>query len=441
MLDRIRNVMILIRGQMWLIPAIMIIVTLALAFFLLTNKYLIRAVEDAEFWWVYGGDASSARELLSSLLSGLMTMTSLVVSITFVVLTLAANQLGPRLIATFMADRQIQAVIGLFLSTILYVLVVLRTLKDELDKAAVPHIAVTAGSALTVACLITLLFYLHKVARSIIADNVVETAANELSKNIDDILPDEPGGTDDELPHPDLTGGTPVSLDQSGYIQTIDYNALVEFAQKKDVVFKVDVRAGQFVLKHGDHIRVHRLGNLDEDTINAIRKRFVIGQLRTPAQDLEYGVRQLVEIALRALSPGINDPFTAIVVLNRLGTALEIILARQPMPRFLRDADGELRVVAERLNEHLIGAAFDLIRDAGADQPLVLIRIAELLGQLAPVLHYDAARRAVLAQLEKLEESAEKASLAPSDRQQVMQHVDDARTAVGQHSGRAFSKP
>lgn len=441
MVDRIRNVMILVRGQMWVIPAIMIILTLSLAFFLLTNKSLVRAVEDAEFWWVYDGDASSARELLSSLLTGLMTMTSLVVSITFVVLTLAANQLGPRLIKTFMADRQIQGVLGLFLSTILYVLVVLRTLEDELNKEAVPHIAVTTGSALTAACLITLLFYLHKVARSIIADNVVETAAIELSQNIDDILPDEPGDADDDLPHPELDGGTPVSLDRSGYIQTIDYDALVKCAQEKDVVLVLDVRAGEFILRHGDHVRVHRRSSLDEDMINAIRKGFGIGQQRTPAQDLEYGIRQLVEIALRALSPSINDPFTAIVVLDRLGAALEIILARQPLPHLLRDEDGELRVVAERMNEGLIDVAFGLIREAGASQPIVLIRIAGLLGQLAPVLHAEAARQAVLAQLEKLEETTEQGSLAPSDRELVMQHVDEARTIVAQRSGSAISTP
>lgn len=438
MLDRIRNLMILVRGQMWLIPAIMITLTLFLAFFLLSNKALIRAVEDAEFWWVYDGDASSARDLLSSLLSGLMTMTSLVVSITFVVLTLAANQLGPRLIATFMADRQIQAVLGLFLSTILYVLVVLRTLEDELAQAAVPHIAITVGSVLTVACLITLLFYLHKVARSIIADNVIETTANELSKNISDILPDPAGSARDDLPHPDLHGGIAMSLDCSGYIQTINYDALVKFARQNDIVLQIAVRAGQFVLKHGSHVRVHRRSHIDEDMINAIRKGFVIGQQRTPAQDLEYGIRQLVEIALRALSPGINDPFTAVAVIDRLGAALEDILVREPLPRLLRDEDGELRVMAERLNLGLIDVAFDYIREAGASQLLVLIRMADALGQLAPVLHDDAARRVVLEQIGRLEETVEQASLAPSDQQQVMQHVGEARTAIEQNSGSAL---
>jgi uncharacterized membrane protein len=106
--------------------------------------------------------------------------------------------------------------------------------------------------------------------------------------------------------------------------------------------------------------------DLDESIVKGIRKACVIGQTRTPAQDLEYGIHQLVEIALRALSPSINDPFTAIVVINRLGAALEDILARQPLPCVLRDKDGEIRVIADRLNEGAIDAAFDLIREAGA---------------------------------------------------------------------------
>ena len=123
---------------------------------------------------------------MSSLLSGLITMTSLVG--TFVILTLAASQLSPRLISTFIADRQIQIVFGLFLGTILYVLVVLRTLDDELGKQAVPQRAVTAGSVLTVVCLFALLLYVHKVARSLIGDNVIHTVAADLHRDIEQIL-------------------------------------------------------------------------------------------------------------------------------------------------------------------------------------------------------------------------------------------------------------
>jgi uncharacterized membrane protein len=441
MLSRVRNVMILLRGQMWLIPAIMMALGLALAYVLVNHGLLFRTIEDTDLWWVYGGDASSARDLYSSLLTGLITMTSLVVSITFVILTLAANQLGPRLIATFMADRQIQLVIGLFLSTILYVLIVLRTLEDELGRDDVPHIAVTVGSGLTIICLITLLFYLHKIARSILADNVIEMAANDLSRNARDILPSELGGAQDAFPPPEVHGGTSVSLGRSGYIQTIDYEKLVELARKNDFVLKIDVRAGHFVLKRGDHVRVHHDAEPDQEILKRIRKAFVIGETRTPAQDLEYGIHQLVEIALRALSPSINDPFTAIVVINRLGAALENILARQPLPCVLRDKDGEIRVIATRLNEGAVDAAFDLIREAGAGQPLILLRIADVLKQLAPVLHMDASRDAVLVQLEKLAATARKTAFAEHDQQRVMQRINAARAIVEQRSGIGLGEP
>jgi uncharacterized membrane protein len=182
-MERIRNIVVLLRGQLWIIPLMLSVLALALAYWVLAfGPSVLADWDNAEFWWLYGGDASSARGLLSSLLSGLMTMSSLVVSVTFVILTLAANQLGPRLIPTFMGDRQIQTVLGLFLGTILYVLVVLRSLDETLGPEGVPHVAVTVGSALTVVCLFALLFYLHKVARAIVADSIVAQVADDLHR-------------------------------------------------------------------------------------------------------------------------------------------------------------------------------------------------------------------------------------------------------------------
>jgi uncharacterized membrane protein len=318
----------------------------------------------------------------------------------------------------------------------------LRTLEDELGKEAVPHIAVTVGSGLTILCLVTLLLYLHKVARAIIADNVIAAAADDLHEDICDFLPDQAHAAEgDDSPYPELRGGAPLSLEQSGYIQTIDYDALVEFARQKDIILKIEVRPGTFVLKNGNHVRVHRQSDLEPETARDVRRSFSIDQKRTPAQDLEYGFRQLVEIALRALSSGINDPFTAVVVIDRLGAALEEVFEREPLPRFLRDEDGEIRVVAERLSEGLVDAAFDLIREAGSDQALVLARIADVLGQLAPVLPTDAAQHAVLVQLEKISETAELGSLASSDQQMVLRCIDKARAAVEQRSGSSRGKP
>ncbi len=424
--------MVLLQGQLWVIPLLMSVSALGLAWWLLTSgASLLSEWNGEQLWWLYSGDVASARNLLSSLLSGLMTMTSLVVLVTFVILTLAANQLGPRLIPTFMADRQIQLMLGLFLGTILYVLVVLRTLDEGLGTEGIPHIAVTVGSALTIACLLALLFYVHKIARAIIADSIVARVAADLHGNIRSILP--AGASDTEGRFPDLVKqrAGAVALDRSGYIQVIDYESLVSIACQAKALFHVKVRAGHFVLKMGEHVVIHAEGSLDGKVVDAIKEAFVVGGERTPAQDLEYGLRQLVEIALRALSPGINDPFTAVAVIDRLGAALEEIFQRSLQPAVWRDEDGVVRVIAQRSDVlGLVNAAFDPIRQAGGELPTVLIRVADVLGQLAPVLRSDAMHEAVVGQLAKLVETVTGAPLARSDREAVLTRVEQARAAL-----------
>jgi uncharacterized membrane protein len=424
-MTRIRNFLAHLREQLWLIPAIIIAAAMLIAFFMLTFGSRVFNGED-DVWWLYSGDPESARTLLSSLLSGLMTMTSLVVSVTFVILTLAASQLGPRLISMFVGDRQIQAVLGLFIGTIAYLILILRTVDEELGQDGVPHAAVTLGSVLTLICLFALLFYIHKIARSIVADNIVEAVSQILRKDVKDILRDDDSA---EPPEFDPTGIAfrGISLDRHGYVQVVDYGRLVEIARENDGVIEVCVRSGHHVICHGEHVRVSRgmLDNCDE----AIRKAFVIGRVRTPAQDLEHGIRQLVEISVRALSPGINDPFTAIAVVDRLGAALEEILLGRLQPKLLVDEDRRVRVIADRSGiSGIVSAAFDPIRQAGSDNPAILIRIADTLGALARLLEPGEALRAVLGQLAKLEETAAFGRLTDTDRRDVIARIANARS-------------
>ncbi|RDI57939.1 DUF2254 domain-containing protein [Microvirga subterranea] len=428
-MSRIRNIVVLLRGQLWIIPLVISAMFLSLAFWILTSEAaFVTRWEDADLWWLYGGDASSARGLLSSLLSGLMTMTSLVVSVTFVILTLAANQLGPRLVPTFMADRQIQTVLGLFLGTILYVLVVLRSLDETLGTNAVPHLAVTIGSALTVVCLFALLFYVHKIARSIIADNIVARVADELQSSIRSMLPDDDRGQEDTPPDRMPARVGTLSIGRSGYIQVIDYAHLVSVACREEVLLEVKVRAGHFVLQSGEHVVVHGERALGKEAAGALRSAFVVDRERSPAQDLEYGLRQLVEIGLRALSPGINDPYTAVAVIDRLGVAIEEIFQRPLQRTMLRDTEGRVRVIAQRSDvQGLVDAAFDAIRQAGRDVPAVLIRMADILGQLAPAVRTREAQAAVLRHLAKLAETADAAALVPIDRSAIRSRIKAAR--------------
>jgi uncharacterized membrane protein len=301
----------------------------------------------------------------------------------------------------------------------------------------VPYAAVTVGSVLTIICLFALLFYVHKVARAIVADNIVAGVANDLRDNVHRMLP-KAGGSNGDMPEdiPPIAGT--VSLGRSGYIQVIDYDRLVSAACREGALLQVKVRAGHFVLKGGEHVVVHAARPLGDDAVEAIRDAFVVGEERSPAQDLEHGLRQLVEIALRALSPGINDPYTAIAVVDRLGAALEEIFQRSLLPSALHDKEGMVRVIAQRSDvQGLVDAAFDPIRQAGQDIPAVLIRMADVLGQLASVLRPGEAQDAVVQHLGKLTETAEAARLAPCDRRAILLRVERARIATSTRSKEA----
>ncbi|MFN3688898.1 DUF2254 domain-containing protein [Salinarimonas sp.] len=436
-MSRLRNITAHLRAQFWIIPGLIVALAGLLAVLLLRRGGdLVIAGEDV--WWLYSGDADTARGLLSSFLGGMMTMTSLVVSITFVILTLAANQLGPRLIATFVADREIQAVLGLFLGTILYVVLVLRTLDDDLGAAAVPHIAVSVASLLTILCLFALLFYIHKIARAIIADNVVETVASELRSELAEMLPSA-SEVDDRPPEPiERRHVRHVGVRCCGYVQVVRYKSLVALAKKHDAIVEVRVRAGHYLLVGGDHVRVHSDEPLTAQIDEAVRHGFVVGSERTPAQDPEFGIRQLVDIGLRALSPSINDPYTAISVVDRLGAVVEGIFAGALQLREIRDEQGILRVVADRSDaQGLVDAAFNSLRRSAVDHPEILIGMADTIRKLAAGVRRADGRAALRDQLEKLAETAELARLGPSDRKAVAARIASARAAYETVDARA----
>jgi uncharacterized membrane protein len=438
-LDRVRNILALLRNQLWLLPALCTLLAAGLAYVLISYGDRLGPGDETEHWWLYSGEASTARDLLSSLLGGLMTMTSLVVSVTFVILTLAANQLGPRLISIFMGDRQIQAVLGLYIGTILYVIVVLRTLDDTLGSEGVPHLAVTAGSVLTILCLLALLFYVHKIAYSIIADNVVESVYQEFCSSLHNILPRDR----DEERHDGggFAAGSSwgMGLGTAGYLQVVDYDRLLALACEDDLRIEVKVRAGHYVLRQGEHVVVHGDVSPDRKAEKKIRSAFTVGAERTPAQDPEHGIRQLVEIATRALSPGTNDPFTAKAVIDRLGASFEAVFAAGLQPRVLRDEQGDIRVHADRSDiRGLLDAAFHPIRQAGAEHPAILIRMAQVIGDLAPAMRNDAQRNALVEELDRLAETAALGRFAPGDRQDIVRRTERARLAV---VGRQIAAP
>lgn len=369
-----------LKTSLWFVPATLSVGAVLLAFVALyvDTSALIRATP--ALWWLHSGDATDASDLMSTLLSSLITMTALAISITMVVLTLAANTLGPRLIRSFMGDRRTQLVLGLFIATIVYLLLVLRTISDGMPDEAVPHLGVSIGSGLALTCIFVLLFFVNHLARSIVADVVVQRLGDDLDRAIERLLPQ--GATPAGKPGRDAGAlGAPAEyrLAEAGYVRAIDGASLIGLAKRLGARIEVEFRPGSHLVPGSASAFVHPSHALTPELESAIAAAVVVGVERTPTQDLDFVVRHLVEIALRALSPGINDPFTAIAVIDRLALSIASIIERGLPSGEHRDDDQVVRLTIQAATlDGFLATAFDQIRQAGESKPDILIRLLDV---------------------------------------------------------------
>jgi len=371
--------------SLWALPLLMVLVAIGAA---ILAVHVPLSPGDNSVWFLYSGSAEEAPPFLTSLVTAMITMATLVISITMVVLTLAAQQLGPRLIRSFMADRRTQATLGLFVATVVYLLLVLRAAYGNVEN--VPNLAVSGGTLLVLLCLVALLVFVHHLARSIIADNTIERVGEALDEDILRLLP-PPGGKYEKAPdkRPSETG-SPLSLKANGYVQGLDYEGLVSIAQEAAAVIEISFKPGRHVVQGSTYAWISPADAANDDIRDQIESCVVVGGERASIQDLEASVRQLVEVGLRALSPGINDPFTATAVIDRLTTSLAKIMRRGPAQCVWTDFDGVVRLIVPHSTfADIVQESFRQIRQHGSDQPAILIRLVESLGQLLALADKD----------------------------------------------------
>ena len=378
-----------VRSSLWGLPLLMVAAAGIAA--LLAVQLPVRQGDDP-VWFLYSGDAEDAPQFLSNLVTAMITMATLVISITMVVLTLAAQQLGPRIIRSFMADRRTQATLGLFVATVVYLLLVLRSASGATDR--VPNLAVTGGTALVLLCLGAVLIFVHHLARSIIADTTIDRVGEELDRDLVRLLPESERDTTSPPSQPS-ENGAPLTLRGSGYVQSVNYEALVEIAKKAHAVIELEVKPGRHVILGSTFGWIHPPEAATEERRSKIENCLTLEGERASIQDPENSIRQLVEVALRALSPSVNDPFTAMAVVDRLTESLAKVMRRGSAQCVWVDEDGLVRVLAPRSTfADFVEEAFRQIRQHSQDHPAVLIRLVEGLGQL--LAQADAAQKSAL---------------------------------------------
>lgn len=347
-------------------------------------------VKTGELSWIYRGGPEGARGLLSAVASSMVTVAATAFSITIVALQLAASNFGPRLLRNFMQDTGNQIVLGTFIATFLYCLLVLRTIHGEDYNLFVPQLSVTIGIMLAITSIGVLIFFIHHASTIIQASHVLAGVAEELDEAIDRLFPEEVGQDQPQndqqsmpLPKDFDAQACPIKANHTGYLQVIDDKLLLKIAGQYNLLFHLILKPGEFVIKENPLLMVYPGERVNPKLINQVNQAFLLGKERTEHQDIEFPINQLVEIALRALSPGINDPFTAIRCIDRLGAALTQLVQR-PLPSAYRfDDTHKLRIIAEPISfERLVDSAFSQIRRYAASDLAVSIRLLQAVTQI-----------------------------------------------------------
>ncbi|MCA1797984.1 MAG: DUF2254 domain-containing protein [Xanthomonadaceae bacterium] len=402
-----------LRASFWPVPSLMFSVAVVLALWL---PWVDRNFGDAlvdNFGWLYGGEAEGARAMLSTIAGSMMTVTGVVFSITILTLVLASAQFGSRLLQSFMRDPGNQVVLGSFVSTFVYSIIVLRSVRDGF----VPQLSVTVALLLVFASVAVLIYFIHHVATKIQAESVVATVHRELSDTICRLLSEHPCD-DPQLALPDgfEQDARPVLAPSSGYLQVTAHETLVALSAKHDLVVRAPYRAGDFVIEGTPLLYVRADRPLDDKLNDELADTLAVGSRRTITQDIEHGVHQLVQIGVRALSTGINDPFTAINCIDRLAAALCQIARRHFPSTQLKDEDGRLRVVIKGNDfAGCVDAAFNQIRQHAGTNPAVVIRLLEAIGRVSEAARTDSQRRPLMLHADMVLAEGRRAFTQPRD--------------------------
>ncbi len=371
-------------------------VAIGLSFLLIEFDTSLGVGSVSDFGLLYTFGPEGARAILSVIASSMITVAGLIFSITMLSLQLASSQFGPRVLKNFMRDRSNQFVLGTFVATFLYCLVVLRSVRGTGDTGFVPHLTVAFAVLLAAVGVAVLIYFIHHMATSIRIETLLQRLVTDGRVAVDSHFPEKrghgPPKHEEEtgphrLPNDFDVGSKQINADASGYVQRIGLNALMRIATKHDLILRIDCRPGLFVTAGECMFSVYPCDRVTDAIADSLRGELVIGRSRTVNQDLEFSIWRIVELAQRSLSPGINDPTTAIYCIDRLGELFSRMSGRDvPSPIHL-DKNGQLRIKTEVENPaELVCHAFSAIARYGISDVDVVTRLVNIMDKLSQSL-------------------------------------------------------
>lgn len=394
---RLSALWISLRSSLWFIPSIIVVGSMLAADGLVEAGARIPALSQAQLPRIFGFGAEGSRAMLSAIATSMITIAGVAFSITIVALSLASSQYSPRVLRQFMRDRANQVVLGIFVGVFAFCLTLLPRIRGGDAHAFVPALAVACGVVYALVGVGCLIFFIHHVATSIQVSCIVADIAAETRRAADHVFPAEPASSNPtRSPLPD-SDWHPVLAPASGYIQLIDERALLRAAVKHDLVIRSELPIGEFVVASAPLLVVAGTNAADPEALRDLKSAITLSRAQTVEQDVLFGMRQIVDVALRALSPSLNDPTTGALCIEYLTTILQPLVSR-PLGDAVHCVEKHPRVHVRRPDfAALLDHTFGEIRVHAGSELLVyeaLLRGLSLLAEAA----VDPARRAVLAQ-------------------------------------------
>jgi uncharacterized membrane protein len=427
-----------LRSSFWFTPSLIVASSMALAVMLIEADSAVSDQWLSQWPRLFGVGAEGARQMLSTLAGSMMTVMGITFSMTLLVLVQASSQYTSRILRNFMRSRVTQLTLGVFAGIFAYCLIVLRTIRGSgAGDEFVPGLAVFFAFVMSLGGIGALIYFIHHIASSIQASSIIASVAHETNASIDRLLPKElEQGTDEEvgrfqeLESLDARGWYPVPAAQSGYIQSVNTAALMHLARDSRTIVRMEHGIGSFVVQDTPLVSLALTYPPEQKIVVALNAAYSIGRHRAVEQDPAFGIRQVVDIAIKALSPGVNDTSTAVMCVDYLTSILARLAGRQfpPVHRY----EGEtLRVVAIVPSfEGLVAEAFDQIRGSAEANIAILLRMLSALDTIGSMTMKRSHIRALDEQLQWITELVGRCIESTHDRARLERRLSQVRKAL-----------
>ena len=439
-MNKLKKLWLDLNSSLWFLPGLMMCCLIALALVSIEIDSVVKSEWFAAFPRLFGLGADGSRGMLSAIAGSMLTVAALAFSLTLNAVTQASGQFTPRIFRNFMRDRANQFVLGYFVSVFAFCLIVLRTIRGGDELKFVPSLSVMFGLVFALGGVLVLIFFIHHIAESLQITTILDRITDETKKSVETLFPQELGdaATGDEKDAAALAAKmkdwAKIPALESGYVQSVDTEGLLKFAAKNKVLIRMRHGIGQFVGSGAalaeiapDTETILQKIALNDEKIGEINNFCAISRHRTVEQDVGFGIRQIVDIALKALSPGINDTTTAVNCIDHLG---EIVgqIARRRIPTNVRTKDDVPRVivVAPDFGDY-VETAFDQIRVSGKANQAIYERLLDTLAFIGECSAAPDRRAAVLRQIDLVKAAADRTLETDYEKEKVRKKFEAAR--------------